>query len=235
MTETLTQFEPDSDRLLVLQECMDNYDVGSDDAEWPNNILSRKTIVFGSGLIARRGEVVQHRVDASELKLCKRLSEDVCEIMVGSEVGMGSESGDPFRAFFIAANVDDEVPERITADLIRSKFRGTLFPPVTITVEPLEESGIWWSEVLYDASDYDDDEKEECLTPWRSMIQWFHKASELSSPVFVRIGDPSALESLQSDQYPVGTEITGSVLPRMAVALSRNGSLIGISGYVVRT
>ena len=40
--QPLTHFEPDPDRLLVIRECMENYDVGSDDAEWPNNIISRK-------------------------------------------------------------------------------------------------------------------------------------------------------------------------------------------------
>lgn len=214
---------------------MANYDVGSADAEWPNNIVSRKTVVYGSGVIARQGDLVRHRVDAEELALCKRLSAEICEIMDGSAVGMGSESEDPFRGFFIAANIDDSVPDAITDDFIRDKFNGTLFPPVTITVEPLQESGTWWEEVLHDASGYEGEEHERYLLPWRSMIQWFHNTGKLICPVFVRIGDSRALWDVPKEQYPDGTEITGCVLPRMAVGLSTNGSLIGICGYTVHT
>jgi hypothetical protein len=29
----------DPDRLAVIRECMENYDVGDADAEWPNNVI----------------------------------------------------------------------------------------------------------------------------------------------------------------------------------------------------
>ena len=155
--------------------------------------------------------------------------------MDGSAVGMGSESEDPFREFFIAANVNDSPPNVITDELIREKFNGTLFPPVTITVEALRESGTWWSEVLYDASGFEGEEHEQYLRPWRSMIQWFQDTNELACPVFVRIGDARVLWNVPKDEYPDGTEITGCVLPRMAVGLSPNGSFVGVFGYTVHT
>jgi hypothetical protein len=217
----------------VIRECTEHYDVGSADAEWPNNIISQKAVVYGSGVIARQDDPVEHRVDADELSLCKQLAAEVCKIMEGSNVDMGSESADSFREFFIVANVDDPRPETIDENLIRSKFRGTLFPLVSITVEPLEELGTWWSEVT--DSGYEGEEQEDYLQPWRSMIQWFHSTPELMSPVFVRIGDAPALWNVPKDQYPEGTEITGAVLPRLAVGLSRNGSLVGIFGYSVQT
>ena len=43
--------------LATLAPCMDRYDVGEADAEWPNNILSTLTVVHSTGQIARRGEL----------------------------------------------------------------------------------------------------------------------------------------------------------------------------------
>ncbi len=83
--------------------------------------------------------------------------------MAGVDIGMGSESCDPFRAFYIAANADDPVPEAIDEALIRSRFGGTIFPSATITVEPLAEAGRWWEEVEADAGDSSREEHEEHL------------------------------------------------------------------------
>ena len=49
----LSEFDADAGRLAVLSQCTENFDIGDPDAEWPNNILSRKLIVYGSGRIAR--------------------------------------------------------------------------------------------------------------------------------------------------------------------------------------
>ncbi len=37
------------ERLKILSECMQNYDVGADTDEWPNNIISRFTSVYNDG------------------------------------------------------------------------------------------------------------------------------------------------------------------------------------------
>ena len=232
---TITHFDPAPDRLAPLRECMENYDVGDPNAEWPNNIISRKTVVYGSGVIAREGKPIRHNVDPEELALCKRLAEEACAIMDGTEVGMGSESSDPFYQFFIAANADDPVPDRIDEALIRSKFGGTIFPLATITVELLNEEGAWWSEVLYDASDYEAAEREEYLRPWRELVRWFHDQPELRDSAFVRIGEDRELWQLDKSQFPQGTEIVGCVLPRLVVGLTQNGSLVGLFGFTVQT
>jgi hypothetical protein len=53
---------------------------------------------------------------------------------------------------------------------------------------------------------------------------------------FIRIGDFDALHALESKRcYPKGTEMPGSVLPRLAVGLTRSGSLVGLFGYSVQT
>lgn len=125
----ITHFDLDPVRLAPLRECMENYGIGSPDAEWPNNIISRKAVVYGSGVIAREGAPVRHNVSSEELALCKRLAGEACALMAGVTVGMGSEAGDSFHEFFIAANADDPIPDEIDEALIWSKFGGTIFPP----------------------------------------------------------------------------------------------------------
>jgi hypothetical protein len=229
----ITDFAPDAEKLAALRACLENYDVGDPGAEWPNNILSRRAVVYGSGVIARQGAPVRHAVDPAELALCRRLAAEAAGIMAGVDVGMGSEAADPFQAFFIAANVDDPIPASIDESLVWSKFGGTIFPLATITVEPLDEAGAWWSEVTYDGSECG----EVYLCPWRAMIRWFREQPAFVDTAFVRIGDRRALWDVEAKkgELPEGTEITGCVLPRLALGLTRHGSLAGLFGYTVQT
>ena len=231
----LTTFTLDPERFAVLKECTESYDVGTPDAEWPNNILSRRTVVYESGLIAREGDDVIHNVDPAELDRCKTLAKDACETIGEIFVGMGSEAGDKYSPFFICNNVDGDRPTSITEEVIRQRFKGTIFPPATITAEPLEDSGVWWNEVTDWIADSDEDEKNAYLGAWRLLIDWFKTQPDLSHATFVRIGDREALWDAESGDMPEGTEITGCVLPRMAVALTDAGSIVGIFGYTVQT
>ncbi len=232
----ILDFDLDPARLAPLRECMENYDVGSPDAEWPNNIISRKAVAYGSGVIAREGTPVRHNVTPEEFALCKCLAGEACTLMTGVMVGMGSESDDPFHEFFIAANVDDPIPTEIDEALIWSKFGGTIFPLATVEVEPLEEAGVWWSEVLYDVSDATPLEREAHLHHWRRLITWFRERPDLKDAVFVRIGDYAALNSLDLESNsPPGTELAASVLPRLVLGLTGGGSLVGLFGYSVQT
>ena len=49
----ITTFDIDPDLFAVLKECTESYGIGTGDAEWSNNILSRRTVVYGSGVIAQ--------------------------------------------------------------------------------------------------------------------------------------------------------------------------------------
>ena len=232
----ITYFDTDPARLAPLRECMENYDIGSPDAEWPNNIISRKAVVYGSGVIARQGAPVRHNVSSEELALCERLSGEACALMAGVTVGMGSEADDYFHEFFIAANADGPIPDKIDEALIRSKFGGTIFPPATVEVEPLKEAGVWWSEVLYDVSESPTQEREAHLRRWRRLIEWFRERPELKEAAFVRIGDYAELNSLDVEgDVPPGTELPASVLPRLVLGLTVGGSLVGLFGYSVQT
>ncbi|HZZ78950.1 MAG TPA: hypothetical protein VFE62_10555 [Gemmataceae bacterium] len=227
----ITQFAIDEDKMSALRECMTSYDVGPPNAEWPNNILSTKTVVYEDGLITREGQSPPRAIDPDELQRCKKLAAEAHAIMGNVDVGMGSESCDPFHEFFIAGRIDEVAAKKIDAALIQTKFGGTIFPLATITVEPLVESGTWWSEVKHDGSESGD----EYFLPWRAMMKWFRNQPDFLDTAFVRIGDCGELQEIDNADYPPGTEITGCVLPRLALGLTRGGSLIGLFGYSVQT
>lgn len=227
----------DPERFDIVKECTESYEVGDANADWPNNILSRHTVVYSSGIITRAGNATVPEVDAAELERCRVLAAAAKDLIDDTPVGMGSESEDTFLPFFICHRPDAPIPTAITEDLIRDRFGGTIFPPATITTEPLVASGIWWEEVTEAAEDFEDEEdvEENDLTAWHRLIDWFANHAQLLQATFVRIGDSEALEELDPEEMPAGTEIPGSVLPRMAVALTPGGSLVGLFGYTVQT
>jgi hypothetical protein len=235
----LANFIPDPERLAPLLECMEHYQVGDANAEWPSNIISRKTIEYGNGSISRQGTLVHDAVDSEELARCQRLATEAAALMDGVDVGMGSEASNPFYPFFIAANHGQPAPDAIDEDLIRAAFGGTIFPLATITVEPLEPAGIWWPEVERDLESDEDEEvakeQQAALDRWRSMITWFQQQADFKTSAFIRIGEYRALSDLEEDAFPPGTEMPGCVLPRLALGLTQLGSLVGLFGYSVQT
>ncbi|HTI51126.1 MAG TPA: hypothetical protein VL475_09245 [Planctomycetaceae bacterium] len=222
-------FPPDPTLQAAIQECLERYDVGDPGAEWPNNILSTKAVIYTSGRIARKGEPVTHQVDPDELDLIKRLAHDALKVVAGVSVGMGSSASDPFREFYSAANMNEEHPEKIDEALIRARFGGTIFPPATISVEPFAESGTWWSEVVADGEG-----DGKYLYPWRNVIHWFRTQPDFVDAAFVRIGDSELLAQLDDSDCPPGTKLPGCVLPRLALGLTKQGSLAGLFGYSVQ-
>ena len=232
--EPLTQFEPDPERLAIIRWWVDQEAFQSCEplAEWPRNIISRQAVVYGSGHIAREGDSVHLAVDPDELDLCRQLSAEIAALMAGVEVGMGSESYAEFHGFFIAGTMIESAPLTIDEALIRLRFGGTIFPPATISVEPLAEGTEWWAAVELDD---EDPPGTDYLVPWRSMIRWFHDRPEFTTTAFTRIGDERAFWKLPKDQWPPGTVQIPVALPRLAVGLTPGGSLIGLLGYVVHT
>jgi hypothetical protein len=229
MAPLVTEFVTSAAKLAVLAPCM-NPDPDAD-GEWPNNIISNRAVVHENGTIVRAGDALRHAVDPDELALCQTLARQAAAIMDGVEVGMGSESSARFGEFFVTAGVDGPRPERIDEDLVRTAFDGTIFPPATITVEPLKEAGIWWSDVLRDG----EGQPDAYFAPWRAVMAWFARQEAFVDSAFVRIGDYGALLALDRSSYPEGTDSPGCVFPRLAIGLTRGGSVAGIFGHVVQT
>lgn len=226
--------------LSILAPCINNYDVGEDEnAEWPNNMISRLALISEDGLIIRRGDLHKKPISLEEVAHCRRIANEAKEVAGELEVGMGSESGDAFQPFWLVATQSEMVAISIDETLIRSRFGDTLFPPVSMTIEPLNESGVWWQDVVgwFNEEDLDEDERSEYVKPWRALLAWFKECPDFTQTAFVRIGDRNALWKIEGDSQvtPAGTELTPSCLPRMAVGLTHKGSLCGLFGISVQT
>jgi hypothetical protein len=202
-------------------------------AEWPDNIISRKMVVYGSGRIARDGDPVRHNVDPDELALCRRLTDEADRMACSIEYGLASEPDEiAFEPFFMAANLDDPTPIRIDGAWIRSRFGGTIFPPATVTIEPLDEASPWFASVQYF---FNDDPGSDQLAHWRRLINWFRGRPEFTDSAFVEIGDELALSRRDLKGDPEGTMVAGCIFPRLLLGLTRNGSLSGVITSVILT
>lgn len=50
----LTEFTENDIYMGMFNDCMDNYGCGGDGAEWGNNLISNRLIIYDDGLIAKR-------------------------------------------------------------------------------------------------------------------------------------------------------------------------------------
>ena len=73
------------------------------------------------------GEDNAHDHDPEEFLRCRKLSEQAAAILKG-ESAIGSEAGEPYLGFYIAANRGDAAPEAFTPDGVRRFFGGTIYP-----------------------------------------------------------------------------------------------------------
>ena len=83
--------------------------------------------------------------------------------------------------------------------------------------------------------DEEDEEYAEFMLLWRDLIEWINGHDQLFDPVFVKVGDDSLMWELNREQFPAGTEMVGSLFPRLILARTANGSVIGLAAYSVLT
>jgi hypothetical protein len=211
-------------RLSPFRECMENYDVGNPDEDWPHNVISTKTVAFSCGALHRPGEpALVHNHLLEELHLCRSIAADAEKLMRGVAVGMGSAASDCFAAYFVAASEGDPVTQTISEDLIRRAFGGSIKPGAGVRIEQVNETSSWWPAVLeFYAPDEDTgDSYDEEIGQWRAMMEWFRHHQVLRVPRFVSIGNRRDADR------------RGCVYPRLVVGLTPRGSLVGLCGYVV--
>jgi len=226
----LTDFEIDERLMAALEPCMDHYGAGDPARyEWPSNVLSVNTVAYESGVIARRGEVIHHAVDPGEFALCRRLSAEMYSFLEGTFVGMKSEADTEWVPFFQVANVGALVPQRLDENVVRARFGGTIMPIDRVVIEPLAEDGTFWRDVQAG----DDDAVVE---RWRQLISFVTSSPELHEGCFVQIGFYVYGETIDFEgEEPPGYEMRGSCLPRLALAFTKRGSVVGVLGHVVWT
>jgi hypothetical protein len=207
---------------LILAECMENYglEAGQAAGEWAGNIISGQTVVYSCGAIGRAGEKLVHNHHPSELALCRQLSQAAADLMQDQFIGLGDEGDHELLPFYVTANEGIAAPLEITEAVIRSAFGGMIDPHADIAIEPLEVGSEWWQEIAACCQ-----EDEQILAAWQNLVQWFADGADLHHPVFVSIDNGSE----------AAEDAGGSVLPRLALALTPAGSLVGVISCVVYT
>ena len=225
----LTQFDRDDDLLNAFWRAM-YYDTENEEAEWPGNILSKRTVIYADGTIARDGDPVKFAVDPEELELCRRLAKELAKVMQGVRI-MGGAGECNFQPFYNTAQAGAPVPERLDADLIRARFAGTIYAGAEIAVEPMSEESPWCKGIR-DLFDLDDEDEAAQFESWKEMIRWFQSQTGFVDCAYVRIGDN--LEGNDEEPTEPDVEYYGVVMPRLAIGLTKSGSLAGVGGFVVK-
>lgn len=254
MTDYITQFGTERFR-PIFEPCTNPYGCGDPAlTAWPHNVLSVHTVVYDSGVIARRTDAVAHRVDPVELARCERLSAAAAAIMGRHPVGLKSESDEPFHPYFQVVSADSQgappgPPKVVDAALVRKLFGHTIAPFDHVFVEPLRKGGFLWGELEGDVDEDDDDDDlpeverantaERVLGRWRELISFLQESDELVRPSFAAIGfneysAPTGASVLDQTEPP-GFAMKGACLPRMPFAFTRAGSLVGLFGHVTWT
>jgi hypothetical protein len=232
MSDRITHFERSAKFEAMLAPCREHYDIGHPDLyEWPNNVISSRAVAYESGVIAREGEPIVHRVDPDELARCARLADAAAAIMQGHYVGMKSEADSHFTPWYRVANVGDEPPTSIDETFVRALFGGTICPLDPVVVEPMAEGTRFWGDAVTKNTD------PQTLERWRALLAFFHQEPGLHKPTFACIGfnEYAPAKWIEPEARPPGFEMRGSCLPRVAFALTEAGSVVGLFGHVVWT
>ncbi len=210
----------DEQLLEPFKECMPLPGTEPGEDEWPNNVLSSRAVVYSCGRLGRSGEASEHAHDPQELALCRRLAQEAASLWKGRWIAFSDEGSHQFSPFFATANVGGPVPPQVSEEHVRAAFGGTIRADCPIVIEPLVEAGDWWRLA-------GGEEGSPLLPLWRSTIAWFNQAG-LHGACFVQI-NAASWEATWSGGVPA------SVLPRLALALTERGSLVGMYSCVVWT
>jgi hypothetical protein len=134
----------------------------------------------------------------------------------------------PVTAEFFATSASFQPRLNLDAPGVRALFGGALIDEASIVFEDLAENGEWWALVRQCAAESQDDDPEfdsesEVLKPWRTVIQWFSDQRELHGCSMVRI-------QVKRHHGVRG----GCVFPWLAVGITEQGSLAGVSTCLVK-
>jgi hypothetical protein len=221
----------DTEKFVMLAECTETYGMEHRDPEneWVWNLISRKTVVYSCGSIGREGVILEHNHHQAEIELCQQLAQEAAAIMEGQIIDLGDEGEHGFSPFYVVANDGQDIAVLVTEEVIRSAFGGAIYPDAKITIEPLEKPKDLCLEAvdLYGMDEY----TSNAIKHWEELATWFQSQSRLQQAVFVSIDTDSTVE----DKKGLDLYNGGCVLPRLAVGLTKQGSLVGVFSCVVYT
>lgn len=214
----------------ALWPCTQHHDLGDASLyEWPNNVLSTRTVVLEGGTIARDGDGVVARYLPAERSRCVRLADEAAARLDGVQVGMKSEGDAPFLPFFCTASPDTAGPPATLDEAwVRALFGGTICPLDPVRVQPFAESSPFFADAVEG-----DPERE---ARFRALLRFFDE-NDLTHATGIEIGffEYAPARPIPAADHAAGFESRGSRLPRLIVGLTAAGSVVGVFSHAVWT
>jgi hypothetical protein len=198
---------------------------GSPDDEWVIGNVSTRAVAYSCGRLTRDDRPLDHRHDPEELALCERVANEAASRLTRFRVG----EGEPIRPFFAAAVVGEPVPEVLDEPLVRRAFGGTLPPGINFQIQRMGRRGGHWDQMDGLSIDLDTlppeiESVQEIIAhqaaAWDEFADWFVGVPGLREHSVIGIG--------YSDADP------GVLKPRLLLALTAAGSLVGVISYVTQ-
>jgi hypothetical protein len=234
----------DPGRLAPLKDCMECCGPSSPTDAWNHSCIHPRAVAYSCGRLAFPGGPNLHEHDPGEVTLSRRLASEAGAVCRGLEVN-ASEATSQLVPFFITANRQTPVPDRLTSEVVRTAFGETIYPQAEIIVEPLAVGNRGWQAI----ADSEDGEVhlppgtvhrytreqlevlrkntqtrwEEQVRRWRTVMDWF-QTQELHGGSFVLIGE----DRLSQSNF-------GCAFPRLVLGITKAGSLVGVCGHAVQT
>jgi hypothetical protein len=225
---------PDPARLEPFRECVAtdpyliqaylDYD-GDPNDEWKCGNVSQRAVAYSCGRLTRDDRPLDHRHDPAELELCARLATETAARL--NPLWEGDPAGRPlpFRPYFAAVVLGEPGPAQLSEEVIRAAFGGTLHASLGVLVKPLRQHrGKWAGMPETEAGPRSDADLEkwadELSAASDTFGRWFVGVPDLRGHAHVSIG--------YSHTDP------GVTKPRLVVALTPAGSLVGAATYVVQ-
>lgn len=212
--------------------------------DWNHSCLHPATAAYSCGRLYSPGQPNRHDHDPAEIDLCRRFSNEAAQLIAGAEVCESEAFDVALEPFFIASNRGDSFDKTLTEAIIRVAFNGTIYPQAKITIFPLKDEGRGWEAIAmcvdspenepklpteldvrqWEAHEQARKKREQLAHKWRTLLAWFRLQPEFVDMGFVIVGE----EQMSDTNY-------GCVFPRLVVATTTSGSLVGVAGYAVIT
>lgn len=192
--------------------------------EWGMGNIWRRAVVYTCGHLTRDDALLDHWHEPEEMAFCERIANEAVSRLSRFIV---SEGG-PIGPFFAAAVVGEPVPERIDESVVRRAFGGALAPGLLYQADRLsrQEAGHWnqldcifmdmntMPPEVVSAGDF----MGYVSDAWDEFAEWFVGVPGLREHTVIGVG--------YSDDDP------GVLKPRLLLALTEAGSLVGVISYV---
>ena len=237
--------EIDLNRFVTISECIETHgmEYRAPEDEWVWNVISRQAVTYSCGAMCREGETLQHNHELSEIALCKRLSAEAANIMAAHYIHEGDEGSHKFSPFYVSANEGVFTPKILSEETVRLAFGGTIYPFAEVSVEPLhnwvrekeKEFEDYLEDNEYPEGDREWDYERNYVASWRELTEWFKQQPELHDASLVSIDIKRSARKNDPERNKRDRYNGGCVFPRLAVALTTGGSLVGVFSCVVHT